>query len=301
MVSQVLARKQQRETNQPFDGQSSAQIVTLSMGGHTGRPEHTGHPSVSTAYGRAAVVAAATAPHMSVPQFVQSGCATRQPQVHPAPQRLLLTSFNAYIRYQHTDHRHNFVAIESPGEFTSNRLESIDIVQVCDKFPGLQELCQEQPRAPMYLVKFWVDLNYDNSRSNQGLFMTTASYTSNENMRVIRSTSVLSLGKQVIEKIQVESGVPQDGAFTYQFSDAPMCEYMVKFIEKLRSIESPELVNKVLENFSVVQVLRNEENGEVLCCKAFMFETSLRGYGARHNIYRLFAASGGQGDRRFTA
>jgi hypothetical protein len=65
---------------------------------------------------------------------------------------------------------------------------------------------------------------------------------------------------------------------------------------------SPFLFLQVLENFSVVQVLRNEETQEVLCCKAYLFETSLRGLGTRSAIYRLYESSGGEdGSRRFTA
>ena len=32
------------------------------------------------------------------------------------------------------------------------------------------------------------------------------------------------------------------------------CEVMVKFIDKLRGVETPELANRILENFSVLQV-----------------------------------------------
>lgn len=51
--------------------------------------------------------------------------------------------------------------------------------------------------------------------------------------------------KQVVEKIQVESGSLEDGRLVYRFTDSPMCDYMVKFIGKLRAIPSAELVNKV--------------------------------------------------------
>jgi hypothetical protein len=64
-------------------------------------------------------------------------------------------------------------------------------------------------------------------------------------MMVERSTSVISLGKQVIEKIQVETASLEDGQLVYRFTDSPMCDYMVKFIGKLRAIPSAELVNKV--------------------------------------------------------
>lgn len=51
--------------------------------------------------------------------------------------------------------------------------------------------------------------------------------------------------EQVVEKIQVESGSLEDGRLVYRFTDSPMCDYMVKFIGKLRAIPSAELVNKV--------------------------------------------------------
>eukprot|EP00035_Acanthoeca_spectabilis_P023204 m.448265 g.448265 ORF g.448265 m.448265 type:complete len:378 (+) comp19636_c0_seq1:157-1290(+) len=292
---QVLARKQQRETNHRFEGQSSAQIVTLTMqqkkemsGGHSARAE-----------------AQPRAPERrAAPRFVfgqQQQQRQQQQQLPPPKTKLPLLAFHAYIRYQYSDKHHIFAKIENGAEFESPRLECLDLTQVCDKFPGIRELYREQPSAPMHLVKFWVDLDYDQSPMTQSFFGTTATYTSEEDMRVERSTSVISLGKQVIEKIQVESGTRNGSTLEYCFTDAPMCEYMVKFIEKLRSIESPELVNKVLENFSVVQVLRDEATQEVLSCMAFMFETSMKGYGARHNIYRLYEASAAGGERRFTA
>eukprot|EP00038_Savillea_parva_P009241 m.182216 g.182216 ORF g.182216 m.182216 type:complete len:372 (+) comp15472_c0_seq1:132-1247(+) len=288
---QVLARKQQRETNQRFEGQSSAQIVTLSMGGR-------GSMDGSSGVGNAGH--ALDAGRRGIPRFV-FGTGGNRPVRELPPQKLHLDSFHAYIRYHQSDHRHNFVAIDKPGAYEAPHMESVDILQVCDKFPGLRQLYRDHPLTPLFLVKFWVDLSYDLSPNNTGFYGTAAVYTSTESMRVERSTSVISLGKQVIEKIQVESGTPEGGRMVYRFEDAPMCDYMVTFIEKLRSIASPELVNKVLENFSVVQVLRNEATQEILTCKAYMFETSLRGYGAHHTIYRMHESSTADADRRFTA
>jgi len=287
---QVLARKQQRETNQRFEGQSSAQIVTMTMAGRgpdggISVPGGVPHASVGAAFSPATA--------HGVPSFVLSGA--------PPPQTVSLAGFEAYVHYGDTDRKHHFVVIDRPGELENPHVEALDILQVCDKFPGLRQLHRARPATPMFLVKFWADLGYDNSPMHQIFFGTTALYTANTAMRVERSTSILSLGKQVIEKIQVEAGVSDGTQMLYRFEDAPMCDYMVKFIEKLRSIESTELVNKVLENFGVVQVLRDEATQEVLLCKAYMFEAAARGYGTRHNIYRLFESAGADGDRRFTA
>ena len=63
-----------------------------------------------------------------------------------------------------------------------------------------------------------------------------------------------SFGKPVVEKIQVEDAILENNCFVYYFNQSPMCDYMVHFLEKLKALDSPEKMDKVLENFSVLQV-----------------------------------------------
>ena len=42
--------------------------------------------------------------------------------------------------------------------------------------------------------------------------------------------------------------------YTYYVMRTSLCDYMCSFIEKLRQLEDLEMMNSVLENFSVLQV-----------------------------------------------
>ena len=57
----------------------------------------------------------------------------------------------------------------------------------------------------------------------------------------------------------------------YYFNHSPMCDYMVQFAEKLRSLNDPLKMNKVLDNFSVLQVLVDPRNNAILMATAFLF------------------------------
>eukprot|EP00035_Acanthoeca_spectabilis_P033742 m.25210 g.25210 ORF g.25210 m.25210 type:complete len:362 (+) comp6174_c0_seq1:46-1131(+) len=283
---QVLARKQQREGH-PVKGQSSSEIVTQAVYGEfeqASAPPQAGPGS----FGKA--------PSLAPFGF---GAAASQPAGTPL-RRIVLTSLYGYLRVEMAESRHDFVVLEQPDAFESPHIETVDVVQVCDKLPGVRELLRLHPHLPFHLVKCWVDLSYDNTQIHRPFFGTTATYMADEAVRLERSTSVFSLGKQVIEKVQVATGTPENGGFVYSFVDAPMCQDMVNFIQKVRALESPELANKVLENLGIVEVLRDEITQEVVGCTAFMFETSLRGYGAQCNVYRLYETVS-ESERRFTA
>lgn len=47
------------------------------------------------------------------------------------------------------------------------------------------------------------------------------------------------------------------------------------------------MMDSVLENFTILQVLRDQETQELLLCVAFVFEVSASERGAQHHIYRL--------------
>ena len=79
-------------------------------------------------------------------------------------------------------------------------------------------------------------------------------YESTENMTIQCSTKVCSFGKQVVEKVETEYAQFQGGRFVYKLHRSPMCEYMINFIHKLKSLPEKYMMNSVLENFTILQV-----------------------------------------------
>lgn len=83
--------------------------------------------------------------------------------------------------------------------------------------------------------------------------------------RVLVSTKVCSFGEQVLEKKESEAAVAVDGArrpgiAQFRFERAPLCEYMVNFIARLRSLPDKQMMNSVLENFTIFQVCSFPKN-----------------------------------------
>jgi hypothetical protein len=107
-------------------------------------------------------------------------------------------------------------------------------------------------------------------------------------MTISCSTKVCSFGNQVVEKVEIERGCYESsGRYVYRFENSPMCEYMVTFINKLKQLPDKSLKNSVLENFSVLQSIKNHDTKEVLLTLAYVFEVSTSEHGAQHVIYRL--------------
>ena len=77
-------------------------------------------------------------------------------------------------------------------------------------------------------------------------------------MNIQCSTKVCSFGKQVVEKLETEYGRHENGRFVYKFNRSPMCDYMVNFIHKLKTLPEKYMMNSVLENSTILQVCRND-------------------------------------------
>lgn len=208
--------------------------------------------------------------------------------------KLRLVEFSAYQEQPETEtpaHRHVFVHINSITTYTEPFLESVDICQIADKFPnkkgGLKELFDQGPQSAFFLVKFWADLSTNISPSS-GFYGISSLYESDAEMVVQCSTKVCSFGKQVVEKVETEYGQESEGGrFTYNIHRSPMCEYLVNFIHKLKTLPQKFMMNSVLENFTILQVIVHRETQETLLCIAYVFEVSTSQHGAQHHIYRL--------------
>lgn len=206
--------------------------------------------------------------------------------------RLELVEMSAFIefRLENTDtyHQHAFVHI-GPSLAYDASMERVDIAQISDKFVDLPSMYEHGPQDSFFLVKCWADLATTNI---DGFYGLSYKYHSKEQFQINCSTKVFSFGGQVVEKMQTERAVLQEGAngrYAYYFNRCPMCDYMVQFIEKLKKLRDRDIMNSVLENFSVQQVISNCDTGEVLLVIAFVFEVSSLDNGAQHVMYKLVA------------
>ncbi|KAH8273276.1 hypothetical protein KR018_004260 [Drosophila ironensis] len=212
-----------------------------------------------------------------------------------ATHKFRLLEFTAFMEIQRDDmyNRHLFVQLGGKPSFSDPLLETVDIRQIFDKFPeksgGLKDLYEKGPQNAFYLVKCWADLNTDISTgSDTGDFYgVTSQYESNENIVLVCSTIVCSFGKQVVEKVESEYSRLENNRYVYRIQRSPMCEYMINFIQKLKNLPERYMMNSVLENFTILQVMRARETQETLLCIAYVFEVAAQNSGTTHHIYRL--------------
>ncbi|CAF1068508.1 unnamed protein product [Adineta ricciae] len=177
--------------------------------------------------------------------------------------------------------------------------ETISIDQIFDKFPrndGLKDLFERNPDGSFYLIKFWADVPIPppitsalNIRDES--FFTSFAYSSSTNRPIHISTRLCSFGKQVLEKVDMSENPQLDSfqQFVHRFDRTPLCEYMVQFIQKLRSLPNAYMMNSVLENFTVLQVIKCLDNSErLLLCLAFVFEIAMPDVGGpQYQVYKL--------------
>lgn len=179
--------------------------------------------------------------------------------------------------------------------------ETISIDQIFDKFPryeGLKDLFELNPDGSFFLIKFWADVSLGSSLMNtmnmrDESFFTSYTYASCSNRPIHISTRLCSFGKQVLEKVETSEHPQRDqfDQYIYRFDRSPLCDYMVQFIQKLRSLPDPYMMNSVLENFTILQVIKCLDNPErLLLCLAFVFEIPLFDAGGpQYHVYKLVA------------
>ena len=135
--------------------------------------------------------------------------------------------------------------------------ETISIDQISDKFPhydGLKDLFERNHNGTFFLIKFWADVIISPSILNASLnreesFYTSYAFTSSSNRPIHISTRLCSFGKQVLEKVDISEYPQRDqfDQFIYRFDRSSLCDYMVQFIQKLRSLPNTYMMNSVLE------------------------------------------------------
>eukprot|EP00056_Hartaetosiga_gracilis_P001569 m.45821 g.45821 ORF g.45821 m.45821 type:complete len:356 (+) comp10698_c0_seq1:187-1254(+) len=160
--------------------------------------------------------------------------------------RLAMDYFCTGISYPYNAGVHKFFEITGSHFFADPNMECVDISQVSDKFPLLEDMYHRGPKETFFLVKFWVDLNYDETQTmkiahedDNGIlqqdpdacvFNLSARFESLEDIPIECCTTAVSLGKVAAEKIQVEMGTFEDGRYLYDFTSGTMCEYMTQFL-----------------------------------------------------------------------
>nr|XP_057945118.1 transcriptional enhancer factor TEF-1 isoform X6 [Doryrhamphus excisus] len=328
---QVLARRKSREFHSKLKDQavkdkalqsmasmSSAQIVSATgIHNKLGLPgiPHPAFPGagiwqgmISTSQpGSSHDIKPFTGQAYPIPPAVTTTISSYQPTDTPAPTapawqgrsigttKLRLVEFSAFLEQQRDPdsyNKHLFVHIgQTNHSYSDALLESVDIRQICDKFPekkgGLKELYGKGPQNSFFLIKFWADLNCNIQDESGSFYGVTSQYESSENMTITCSTKVCSFGKQVVEKVETEYARFENGRFVYRISRSPMCEYMINFIHKLKHLPEKYMMNSVLENFTILLVVTNRDTQETLLCMACVFEVSNSEHGAQHHIYRL--------------
>ena len=171
-------------------------------------------------------------------------------------------------------------------------LEAIDIRQISDKFPNknFEDMYDKSINKDcFYLVKFWADISYEmDANEMEAFYSTTQWFESVENVTIQVSTQVVSFAKKTVEKIETEVSKmdANTGRYICKFDKSPVCEYMVNFIHKLKHLPDPEMINTVLENFTLLQHITNRTTGELMYVIAFVFEATDSG-GPYHHIYSV--------------
>jgi transcriptional enhancer factor len=174
--------------------------------------------------------------------------------IGPTHPSLIYPSTEAYSIHQHDLLRLHANDIQMKNIHT---FETISIDQIFDKFPrydGLKDLFENNPDGSFFLIKFWADVSLSSSMTNamnirDELFFTSYTYASCSNRPIHVATRLCSFGKQVLEKVETSEHPQRDqfDQFIYRFDRSPLCDYMVQFIQKLRSLPNTYMMNSVLE------------------------------------------------------
>lgn len=201
--------------------------------------------------------------------------------------KFILVEYSVYAGRNQTQ-RHVFGQISKLN--TAFELETKDVRNIQDKFPGLKELF-EQDRNVSYLVKIEADLNTNidpcDSHQSGVFYMKNAMYECSGNITIQCSTKIFSFGKPIIsEKVETGTAKYEDGRYVYKI-EHPLCEYMVNFIRKMKHLPEKYIMNSVLENFTILYVVTNQDTQEILLCTAFQFEVSPNDHGCQHQFYKL--------------
>ena len=202
-------------------------------------------------------------------------------------------------------HRHSFVKIDYGRLIErqeANKLEKIDIREIQDKFPDMGGpdglFARSNASDAFFLVKFWADLDFDLMDFNtiyedQNSYFGFSSHfeTLTRYKDITCSIKACSYGDLVIEKVDKIHGAFNSltNTYSYNISRSPMCEFMIQFIKKICQLPELPLMNRILENFTVLQTVTSESTSEVLLCIGYVFEIApvKQTSGSHYHVYKL--------------
>jgi len=202
--------------------------------------------------------------------------------IMPTVPRMSLMEFTVYLETPGAPPtQHTFIEIKDT-EFASMQLEEIDIRQLYSKFPSLNTMHERGPKDNFFLIKCWVDLSVP---TLLGFFGMNSKYHSPKSTSIKSSFKLFKQGKPVLEKVQVEYPMIDNGGFCYFFNRSPLCDYMIGFIERLKAIETREELNEAVHDFAVLQTIIDRDTNETLLTIAFLFGVSDER--SQYQIYRV--------------
>ncbi|CAF4148449.1 unnamed protein product [Rotaria sp. Silwood2] len=203
--------------------------------------------------------------------------------------QLKLIQFVGYIQSKSDIHPKHYLVHISQEAGTDMKSERIKMSQIIDLFPMLKELYNKGSKDAFYVVKIWVNMNYEeNSTDTYHYFSVFESFEDNMNLCI--TTKACSFGKTIVEKIEDGTTKYNDmvNKYIHRSVDTTMCHFMIDFIKKLKTgMYIREMMNVVLEHLGVLQTVVSKDTNELLLCIAYIFEISESLSGTQSTAYRL--------------
>ncbi|CAF1177022.1 unnamed protein product [Adineta ricciae] len=203
--------------------------------------------------------------------------------------RLKLAELAGYIQLKSNFNSKHYLLHVSEEAGTDMKPERIKINQIIDLFPMLKDLYRKDFEDMFYVVKVWVNMDYEEDPTDT--FHHYSVFESLENnLNISITTKVCSFEKTIVEKI--ESGTMKYDEMMnktlYRSTDTSMCAFMIDFIQKLKTgMYMRDMMNAVLEHLGVLQTVVNKDTNELLLCIAYIFEISESTNGTQSAAYRL--------------
>ncbi|CAD5216994.1 unnamed protein product [Bursaphelenchus xylophilus] len=189
--------------------------------------------------------------------------------------KLSLAGFSAYVDMTVNGQRERTEMVKIP-KFADEPQDRISFATIGGKYPPkLQELYNQGPKDAFFHVKVWANIDFETSEEGNPLYAVDENYESPYEFPINVSTKLCSFGKQQVEKVEDATNTSGEGpVHKYQLEGSPMCDYMVQFITELKKLQNYELMNSVLDNFTVMQTVTDKASGETLMVICFSFEIS---------------------------